>query len=85
MAKKKEVTEVKAIEMKKTTAKTTAKASSKTSTKTPKAAKTAKDQTNTKTEAKEDKKTVLGKYADRIKLYEPAKKTGRKRKDSDKK
>ena len=32
-----------------------------------------------------DKKTVLGKYADRIKLYEPAKKTGRKRKDSDKK
>ena len=32
-----------------------------------------------------DKKTVLGKYADRIKPYEPAKKPGMKKKDTDKK
>lgn len=32
-----------------------------------------------------DKKTVLGKYADRIKPYEPVKKPGRKKKDTDKK
>ena len=32
-----------------------------------------------------DKKTVLGKYADRIQPYVPAKKPGRKKKDTDKK
>ena len=32
-----------------------------------------------------DKKTVLGKYADRIKPYEPVKKPGRKKKDTNKK